>query len=430
MRITIRMHTALFALLSALTVAVPLHSQTTYRVFNLGTIGGTSSAGNGINDISWVTGTSTIDSSESSESVIHATLWAYGLKLDLGTLGGPNSGVLWPNENNFGLISGVAETAEIDKLGEAWSCSAFFPSVTYHVCRGFVWKWGKMTKLPTFGGTNGFATGNNNLGQTVGWAENTTHDPTCVSPQVLQFEAAEWDAITNKIHELPPLLGDPDSAATAINDEGQAVGISGICYAAVGASTAEHMILWEHYVPTSLPTLGGNDWNTPMAVNDRGQVVGFSDLPSDSPTAPNFHAFYWSRETGTIDIGTLSGDVYSEALGINNVGQVVGESCSAGFAICRAFIWQNGTITDLNMLISSGPTLDLLFANDINDSGQITGGAIDASNNTAPAFLAIPERNANPARAQGQAALPATPLPVQVREALARRNGLKLLQLK
>ena len=36
-----------------------------------------------------------------------------------------------------------------------------------------------MTRLPTLGGTHGFATGTNNLGQTVGWAENTVLDPTC-----------------------------------------------------------------------------------------------------------------------------------------------------------------------------------------------------------------------------------------------------------
>jgi hypothetical protein len=75
----------------------------------------------------------------------------------------------------------------------AWSCSFFFPSATGHTCLGFVWQDGEMKPLPTFGGNNGFATGANNHGQVVGWAENTVHDPTCIPPQVLQFRAALLD---------------------------------------------------------------------------------------------------------------------------------------------------------------------------------------------------------------------------------------------
>ena len=37
-----------------------------------------------------------------------------------------------------------------------------------------------MRALPTLGGNNGFAAGDNNLGQIAGWAETTTHDPTCI----------------------------------------------------------------------------------------------------------------------------------------------------------------------------------------------------------------------------------------------------------
>jgi probable HAF family extracellular repeat protein len=404
-----------------------LFGQSGYRVTELGPIGGTASAGNSINDISMVSGTSAIDA---SDSVIHATLWAYGSSFDLDTLGGPNSGILWPNHNIFGMLSGVSETSDMDPLGEAWSCSAFFPSVTDHVCLGFVWRWGRMTALPTLGGTNGYAAGNNNLGQTVGWAETTVHDPTCVTPQVLQFEAAQWDA-TGAIHVLPPLPGDPDGAATSINDRDQAVGISGICYSAVGAATAEHMVLWEHGKPTQIPALGGNDWNTPTDINDLGQVTGFADLPGDSPSSPNFHAFFWSHETGTIDLGTLPGDVYSEGLGINNERQVVGESCSAGFALCRAFIWQHGKMTDLNQLVASGSSLYLNFANDINDLGQIAGGATDSSNSTTPAFLAIPLRDdARNSSVMSRPTANPPEMPEHLREALVRRFGMKLSELK
>ena len=54
----------------------------------------------------------------------------------------------------------------------------FFPEATRtgKRCLGFRWEDGVMTRLPTLGGTHGFATGTNNLGQTVGWAENNVHD--------------------------------------------------------------------------------------------------------------------------------------------------------------------------------------------------------------------------------------------------------------
>ena len=142
--------------------------------------------------------------------------------------------------------------------------------------------------LPTLGGDNGFATGVNDRGEIVGWAENKTHDPTCGeftnTGQVLQFEAVMWvrdldgrGAAANsgyRASELPPFPGDLDGAATAVNHWGEAVGISGICDGAIGGGTAEHMVMWRHgAVARELPTLGGTYWNTPMDINDQGDVV-------------------------------------------------------------------------------------------------------------------------------------------------------------
>ncbi len=160
------------------------HSISHYRVFNLGTLGGTSSSGNTINNRGWAMGSANL----SGNAVEHATVWVYGLRFDLGTLGGPNSDIAWPVKNDWGKIAGISEVSTIDPLKEQFSCPAFFP-ITRHSCRGFVWQWGEMTELPTLGGNNGIATGVNNRGQVVGWAENTVHDPTCLPPQVLQFEA-------------------------------------------------------------------------------------------------------------------------------------------------------------------------------------------------------------------------------------------------
>jgi len=357
-----------------------------YHVINLPSLRGTRSIGNSVNNRGWVAGYSNLPGDQSR----HAILWRHGLAIDLGTLGGPNSNVAWPVKNNRGIIVGIAQTATPEPLGERWSCSAFFPGPnnTGFTCLGFVWEDGVMRALPTLGGNNGFATAANNRGQVVGWAENTFRDPTCVAPQVLQFRAVIWGPGRHHIEELPPLPGDTSSAATAINNRGQVVGISGACDQAVGRHTARHAVLWENGRVTDIGNIGGGSWNTPMAINQRGDVVGFASLPGSDPNAPTLHAFLWTKHDGIRDLGTLPGDVSSQAYGINKRGQVVGFSSGAGGV--RAFLWENGFMKDLNTLIAPGYTSRLEIAGDINDIGEITGRAFDPSTNVRSAFLAIP----------------------------------------
>src|SRR6266850_1963384 len=217
--------------------------KTQYNVSTLASLGGTSSGGNSINDQSWAAGYSRL-----LDRNRHATLWRNGSLTDLGTLGGPNSSVTWNVKNTAGIIVGISQTATPEPLGENWS-SAFFYSTPHNVGYinlGFVWQNNVMRGLPNFpGGNNGFATGANNLGQVVGWAENGIHDPNCCCTQVLQFRPAMWTLGPDQIHELPLISGDSSGAATAINDNGQIVGISGICDQAVGRHTAKHAVLWE-----------------------------------------------------------------------------------------------------------------------------------------------------------------------------------------
>ena len=352
-----------------------------YHVIALPPHGDRTTEGLSLNDAGWVAGTST------GEETVHASLWLLGVRLDLGTLGGPNSAVLWPVKNVIGVISGVAETADVDPNAEDWSCSAFFPTVTHHVCRGFVWQGGVMRPLDTFGGTHGFATGTNNLGQTVGWAENAVHDPTCNPPQLLQFRAALWEPGQDPPRELPPLTGDSTSSATALNDAGQVVGISGICANAVGGRSAAHAVMWENGSVTDLGSLGGVAWNTPMSINGSGDVVGFANRADASPpTRFRPLAFLWTEETGMRSLDVLPGDTRSQALGINDQRQVVGTSCAA---TCRGFIWEDDVMTDLNTLIVSGSPGTIEIAGDINAHGMITG-RMRTSRGTTSAFIAFP----------------------------------------
>ena len=420
---------------AAATLGAGIHAATasrafagvTYTVTNLGTFGGVSSSGNSINDRAWVTGNANLP----GDTVTHAALWQDDSKLDLGTLGGANSAVAWPNNNLSGLIAGISETPAVDPLGENWSCSAFFPTVTQHVCLGFAWRRGSMSALSTLGGVNGYASGTNFFGQIVGWAETTTHDTTCTPPQVLRFEPVIWrnDWFGGGYHiaALPTFEGDPDGAATAINDLGQIVGISGTCDQAVGRFTAAHAVLWQYGKVINLGSFGGVSWNTPTDINDRGEVVGFANLPGDTSGQLQPHAFLWTAAGGMKDLGTLPGDVYSFAEGINNRGQVVGISYGAGFATARAFIWQNNVMTDLNTLIPSGSPLYLLVANSINDWGEITGQALVQGTAQTPAYLATPNFGGfadTKSLRKGSAAK--VILPRSVRQQLLRRLGVRL----
>ncbi len=356
-------------------------------------LGGVTSRGTAINNRGWVAGFSNLP----GDNTRHAALWRDGSIRDLGTLGGPNcpacnSSVVWPGLNDQGTVVGIAETADLDPLGEEWSCTAFFPSVTGHICRGFVWENGVMQALPTLGGNQGFATGVNSRDQVVGWAETAVHDPTCNSPQVLQFRAVLWQPQQGAMQQLPPLPGDSTSAATAINDKGQAVGISGDCDIAVGRFSARHSVLWENGTVTAIPNLGGATWNTPMDINASGDVVGFSNPVGPGDPEGDFisHAFLWARGTDKAqDLGTLGGDFFSEAFAINGRGQVVGVSFG-GPNGPHAFIWEDGVMTDLNDLVGPGNLDVLLSAQDINDAGQITGRVRDHTTGQTLTFVATP----------------------------------------
>jgi probable HAF family extracellular repeat protein len=217
--------------------------------------------------------------------------------------------------------------------------------------------------------------------------------------QYLQFEAVVWGPRKNEIQQLPPFPGDPDGAATGINDSGQVIGISGICQNAVGNQSAAHALLWQNGAPTNLGSLGGTAWNTPMAINSRGDIVGFSDLTGDDNGAnPNFHAFLWIQPGPMQDLNTLAGDAISEALGINSQRQVVGTSIDAD-GNEHAFIWQNGQLTNLNSLVQENSPLYLQAAQEINDSGVIVGQGCVPGNclPTSPslAFVAIPTYDGN-----------------------------------
>ena len=208
----------------------------------------------------------------------------------------------------------------------------------------------------------------------AGYAENSIADPECptgvavngTGPQVLDFEAAIWGPKRGEIRELPPLPGDSVGIAFWINDNSQAVGVSGSCANTIipPFAVGPHAVLWEK--DGSVHDLGGlggtvntdllGIGNVAFGINNRGQVVGVAALPGSTTT----HAVLWIRDRGKPrDLGTLSGDVTSAGLGINDGGDVVGASIDGSVASGnpRAFLWRNGVMTDLNTLVPESTPL-------------------------------------------------------------------------
>jgi uncharacterized membrane protein len=386
----------LIVILAVIASAIPASAKRlsvapTFSIAELGSIGGTISRGNSINNSGWVSGYSFVNGNTRR----HASLWINGAApIDLGSIAGPTgySSVVWPVKNNSGLVAGITQTAIDDPNDENWSCSPFLygvsANITGNTCVGFAWRDGQMEALPTLGGPNGFAAGANNRGQITGWAENNIHDTTCVAPQVLQFRPVIWGPGANEIKELPLLTGDTSGAATGINDRGDAIGISGICDQAVGRYTAAHAVVWSGGKVTEIVgTNGGPYWDTPMAINDNGDVVGFVGVDGDID-ANLLRAFLWTKKEGFSYLPPLTGDGFSEALGINNKGQVVGISCAVGGVGCKAVMWLDGSPVNLNSIVP-GYGGFLSTAQDINDDGQITGRA-NAANGLRVTYVATP----------------------------------------
>ncbi|GGN50267.1 putative HAF family extracellular repeat protein [Actinoplanes campanulatus] len=109
--------------------------------------------------------------------------------------------------------------------------------------------------------------------------------------------------------------------------------------------------------------LGAGPDSYPAAVNDRGQVA-----VNRSATA-----YLWHNGTLT-DLGDLGGG-YAIVNDVNNRGEAVGWSYTADNAQ-HAFLWRNGVMTDLGTL----PGGFFSSAEAINDRGEIVGESTTADN--------------------------------------------------
>jgi probable HAF family extracellular repeat protein/T5SS/PEP-CTERM-associated repeat protein len=330
----------LLFLMALIPILIDLNAQSSkfrYTVTDLGTLGGVTTKGMGINENGDIVGASQIG------SFLNAFLWADSIMANLGDLSGRGS---WAYDiNDAGQVVGGSSDASGNFHAFRWQQS------------------GGMQDLGTLGGPSSYAFEINNSGQTVGYA--------CCAPETFTSHAVLWGS--GGIVDLGDL--DPVwpaiSAAYGINDAGQVVGGS------YDASANFHAFLWQNGSMQDLGTLGG-DYSSAEAINENGQVVGTARLANSTP-----HAFLW--DGGMQDLGALTWD-QSIAYDINNKEQVVGALQTGQNS--HAFIWANGQMQDLNNLIPANSGWVLQEARAISNKGKIAGFGL--FNGQTRAFLLDP----------------------------------------
>lgn len=124
--------------------------------------------------------------------------------------------------------------------------------------------------------------------------------------------------------------------------------------------------------------------STAYAINDAGQIVGAIRSLGGRPDLDSEPAFLVSG--GVVQSPGTLGGIKAAAYDINNQGVFVGDSTLADTTL-HAFLYRNGTMTDLNSLIANSGWI-LTSARAINDQGQIVG--IGTFNGQDRAFLLNP----------------------------------------
>lgn len=292
---------------------------------DLGTLGGSFSIANGLNNAGTVVGFS----AAVSDVEFHAFSSAGAGLVDLNTLGGSFSAAVAVSDS--GYITGDSNLRTDDSVFHAF----------------LIRPDGAILDLGTLGGTSSSAYGVNNSGWVVG-----------------SSSVADNSSLHAFLHNGTTMLdlgtlGGATSVAVDINDAGQVTGDS------TTAAEQNRAFLYTGGAMVNLGTLGGT-YSTAVALNDSGMVIGNSTTTDDAET----HAFVY-RNGAMLDLGSLGGGS-SSARAINNRGQVVGSSANAN-AQTRAFVWENGVMTDLNSLLPTNSGWELTSARFINDRQQVVG---------------------------------------------------------
>ncbi len=306
---------------------------------------------------------------------VHAVLWSDSGIIDLGTLGGGASTA--ENINNKTQVVGAA----VNSIPDSFATGLFpyilsngaFPAVTQ--VHAFLWENGAMRDLGTLGGADSTAQFINAHGQVAGESFLDSNPnppigaPACSGGGVPTQHPFLWQEGFVDLGSLGGTCGYPNW----LNDRGEVVGTM-----TLAGDLINHAFLWKSGSLVDLGTLGGNNSEAWFA-NDAGDVVGRADF---SPTSTDHHAFLW-RHGVMEDLGTVAGQTSSTAFSINAKSQVVGDAND------NAWLWENGSIVDLNSLVPHGTDLHVAVAAAINNRGEIVATGL-LQNGDEHAIVLIP----------------------------------------
>jgi probable HAF family extracellular repeat protein len=314
-----------------------------------------------------------------SASVIPAqahTRYPYTL-VDPGTFGGPQNDINLPAVplTPRGVLLGSADTTTADvDYPNVNPFTVLFPD--QNVAHAFEWQDGRLHDLGALPGNNSSAVFEvNGRGTGVGMSEDGGTDSFTDWPTVhaTMFRGGH-------VSDLGSLPGGQESFAIAINDRGQAAGMSSDGtpdpFSVFGWGTETRGFAWQNGVMTDLGTLGGGD-TLVNAQNQRGQITGSSytnGTPNAATGLPTSDPFLY--HSGRMrDLGSLGG-TYGVGNWLNDEGDVVGQSNLAGDQSTRPFLWNGRKMINLGDLGGG-----FGFADYINDRNDVAGASLAPDGN-------------------------------------------------
>jgi probable HAF family extracellular repeat protein len=170
-------------------------------------------------------------------------------------------------------------------------------------------------------------------------------------------------------------LGTPSGEARGVNQAGMTVGWMGGSFV-----NDSHAFLWTDGIVTDLGVIPGGFTALALAINDAEptQVVGYGHVPADSHPFSLSRAFLWQQGSMT-NLAMPPGSISSAALAISDSGVIVGQLLSE--TETTGFVWDAGVMADLNTLIPPDAGLEILIAHAINNAGQIACDGWNEDNN-------------------------------------------------